>query len=81
VTDHTRVRGYLVIIRVKSTSARELDEVGFECAHLEKFSSTIEFSEMKERMKESLLELIKEGKLTFGEGVKVKIDGKEVKEN
>ena len=59
---------------------RELHEAQQRIQQLERFSATVEFSEMKERMKESLLELIKEGKLTFGEGVKVKIDGKEVRE-
>lgn len=59
---------------------QELQEAQQRIQQLERFSATVEFSEMKERMKESLLELIKEGKLTFGEEVKVKIDGKEVKE-
>lgn len=59
---------------------RELQEAQQRIQQLEKFSATIEFSEMKERIKESLLELIKEGKLTFGNGAKVKIDGKEVRQ-
>jgi len=76
-TDRTIAKQTEVIEELK----RELQEAQQRIQQLEKFSATVEFSEMKKQMKESLLELIKEGKLTFGEGVKVKIDGKEVKEN
>lgn len=47
---------------------------------LETLSANVDFSDMKARMKEGLLELIKEGKLTFGEGVTISIDGEQVKE-
>jgi len=76
-TDRTIAKQTEVIEELK----RELQEAQQRIQQLEKFSATVEFSEMKKQMKESLLELIKEGKLTFGEGVKVKIDRKEVKEN